>query len=107
MASIAVHSNVYSRVVLAVLSIGIVGAVSGRAQECKLADAYVKREAMHYVLRKAHRENPKSAERDFQARITDRSDHAWTVVVSSLPVIPDANVVLRVRCDKPVVEEIP
>lgn len=79
---------------------------SAHAEGCRLSDSYVKKTALQYVREKLHRTNPATTDEKMQVNITTRNAGTWTVVVSPLPITPDASFVLRVSCGKRKVEEI-
>lgn len=52
-----------------------------------------------YVRENLRRTSPETAEERLRVSITARSNNARTVVVSPLPVTPDASFMLRVTCE--------
>ena len=85
------------------LSVGLSAALASQDHACKLTDGYVKKEALSYV--KDHYSSGLGNAK-LQTRITAKENDVWTVVVSPLPVTPDASFILRVRCTEPKVEEL-
>lgn len=75
------------------------------AAYCELSDAEVKDAALGFVKQKTNAKNGVPKRQDFKVEITQRGNRVWTVVVSPLPVTPDASFMLQVRCGL-VVEEI-
>jgi hypothetical protein len=78
--------------------------VSARAEDCALTDRQAQNLALKYVRENLRRTSPETAEERLRVSITARSNNARTVVVSPLPVTPDASFMLRVTCELKVEE---
>lgn len=103
MVSSAGSNNMRAQHLVTFFSVGLSAALASQDHACKLTDQYVKQEALSYV--KDHY-SAGLVNTKLQTRITIKENGVWTVVVSPLPVTPDASFLLRVRCTEPKVEDL-
>jgi hypothetical protein len=96
--TVGFNDNMYTRYLSIILAAGIFCG-SACAEDCPLTDSQVKNLALKYVREKLRKTSPRNADEKLRVDITVRSNNARTLVVSPLPVTPDASFMLRITCE--------